>query len=77
MSVIEAMALGLPVVTTNVGGLPYLLENKKEALLVNPNNEEEMTHAILKLFDNHNLAQLLSQNGRKLAETFDWEVVKH
>src|SRR5690554_6671488 len=35
VSVIEAMALGLYVVSTNAGGLPYLLENKKDALLSN------------------------------------------
>ena len=32
VSIIEAMALGLPIVSTNVGGIPYLLENKKNAL---------------------------------------------
>ncbi|MGX1023926.1 glycosyltransferase family 4 protein [Flavobacterium sp. CS20] len=77
VSVIEAMALGLPIVTTNVGGLPYLLKHQKEALLVNPNQVEEMYEAILNLLHNQDLAQQLSKNGRQLSETFDWEVVKH
>ena len=77
VSVIEAMALGLPIVTTNVGGLPYLLEDQKQALLVKPDDEQAMTNAILDLLHDQNLAQKLSQNGRQLAETFDWEVVKH
>ena len=76
VSVIEAMALGLPIVTTNVGGLPYLLEDQKQALLVNPDDEQAMTNAILNLLQDQNLARKLSQNGRQLAETFDWEVVK-
>lgn len=77
VSVIEAMALGLPVVTTNVGGLPYLLSHQKNAFLVNPDDVNAMLEAILNLLQNQELAQHLSQNGRELAETFDWEVVKH
>lgn len=77
VSVIEAMALGLPIVTTNVGGLPYLLKNKEEAILVNPNDVTEMHNAILKLLKDQDFAQKLSENGRKLTETFDWSVVKN
>ena len=76
VSVIEAMALGLPIVTTNVGGLPYLLNNEEQALLVKPDDEKVMVKAIISLLQNHNLAKKLSQNGRELAETFDWEIVK-
>ncbi len=77
VSVIEALALGLPVVTTNVGGLPYLLKHDKEAILVNPDDVEEMHDAILKLIHNQDFAQKLSENGRNLTETFDWDVVKN
>jgi len=77
ISVIEAMALGLPVVTTNVGGLPYLLEDHKQALLVNPNNKNEMYSAIKDLINNNELSSTLSKNGRVLAESFGWETVKH
>lgn len=76
VSVIEAIALGLPIVTTNVGGLPYLLEHQEQALLVDPNDENAMKKAILNLLRDEDLVQKLSQNGRQLAETFDWEVVK-
>lgn len=77
VSVIEAMALGLPVVSTNVGGLPYLLNHQKDAFLVEPDDKNAMFDAILNLLQNHKLAHHLSQNGRELAETFDWEVIKH
>ncbi|MBA3985261.1 MAG: glycosyltransferase family 4 protein [Flavobacteriales bacterium] len=76
VSVIEAMALGLPVVSTNVGGIPYLLKDRKEALLVNPRNPEMMVQAIVELIDDTTLANELSHNARAKAETFDWDKVK-
>ena len=76
VSVIEAMALGLPVVTTNVGGIPYLLEDQKEALLVLPNDVPAMTQAIISLVQNLEKTKRLSVAGRQKVEAFDWEVVK-
>ena len=76
VSVIEAMALGLPVVTTNVGGIPYLVEDKKEALLVPPDNVNAMTQAITSLLENPVKTKKLSVAGRQKVEAFDWDVVK-
>jgi len=76
VSVIEAMALGLPIVSTNIGGLPYLLHHKKNALLVKPNDEKAMQKAIENLIEKKNLANELSLNGRQLAKTFGWDIVK-
>ncbi len=76
VSVIEAMALGLAVVSTNVGGIPFLLKHQNEALLVADNGVSEMVLAIQQLIDNPNLFQELTTNAKNKAITFDWEMVK-
>ena len=76
VSVIEAMALGLPVISTNVGGIPYLIDNNVDGVLVPLNNEVEMANAIIKLIKNPTKAVGLSLNARKKSESFDLEKVK-
>ena len=75
ISVLEAMACGLCVVSTNVGGIPYLLEDGYDALLVSPNNFDAMANAIQRILTEPNLAPCLSQNARRKTEQFDWSVV--
>lgn len=76
VSVIEAMALGLPVISTNVGGMPYLIENEIDGILVEPNNVDEFVKAIKKLKYNREIASSLATAARKKVEAFDWAIIK-
>ena len=76
VSVMEAMALGLPVVSTNVGGIPYLLTDKETALLVADNDVAQMTTALLAVIANKENTVRMIQNARSLIEQMDWNVVK-
>lgn len=75
ISVLEAMACGLCIVSTNVGGIPYLLEDGVNALLVPPNDPVAMTTAIKRILTEPGLVEKLSTNARKKAEQFDWSSV--
>lgn len=77
VSVMEAMALGLPVISTNVGGIPFLISDKTDGLLVAPNNAEAFVDAITSLVNNPENAQKLMLNARQKVEAFDWNIVKH
>ena len=76
ISVIEAMALGLPVITTNVGGIPYLVADGEDALLVEKNDVMGMTDAIIQLLDRKELVQKIIKNARAKVQFFDWDTVK-
>ncbi len=76
ISVIEAMSLGLPVVSTNVGGMPELIDHGKDGILVTEENPEKMASAILDLLNDPEKAIAIANNARKKVETFDWEVVR-
>ena len=76
VSIIEAMALGFPIVSTNAGGMTNLVNNGKDGLLVGKNDVDGMTTQIIKLISDPKLIIELSRNARLKAEQFDWEIVK-
>jgi glycosyltransferase involved in cell wall biosynthesis len=77
VSVIEAMALGIPVVSTNVGGIPYLLSHGQDALLVPPRDVNELFNAVVETCEFPNETQRRVIAARKKVENYDWEVVKN
>ena len=76
ISVIEAMALGLAVISTNVGGMHFLIDDKKDGILVEPQDEKAMTAAVQKLIETQQNTSEITCNARKKVENFDWEIVK-
>jgi glycosyltransferase involved in cell wall biosynthesis len=75
ISILEAMASGLCIVSTNVGGISYLLEHEQDALLVPPDDPEALAEAVRRLLTEPDLAARLSRNARRKAEQFDWATV--
>lgn len=76
ISLIEAMASGVPIVSTDVGGIPYLVTDPGTALLVSPKDPAAMAAAALRIFDDPELAASLRQTGLHCAAKFTWVQVK-
>jgi glycosyltransferase involved in cell wall biosynthesis len=75
ISVLEAMACGMCVVSTDVGGIPYLIKNEHDGLLVPPNDSEAMAAAVHRILTEPGLAELLSKNAHLKSRQFDWSVI--
>jgi glycosyltransferase involved in cell wall biosynthesis len=74
-SVLEALASGVPVVSTRVGGVPFIVTDEQTALLVPPGEPQAMAQAIGRLLDDEHLAQRLRQAGLAAAQAYTWHVV--
>lgn len=76
VSVMEAMALGLPVVSTKVGGTPFLINDKANGLLVPPRDVKSFVEAVCTIIENPQLGQEIAKNARTTVDAFAWEKVK-
>lgn len=74
-SVLEALASGVPVVSTNVGGVPYIVNDGQTALLVPPNSPDAMADAILRLIEDAALSEKLINNGLAEIQKYTWQRV--
>jgi glycosyltransferase involved in cell wall biosynthesis len=75
VSVMEAMACGLSIVSTNVGGIPYLLKDGRDALLVPQGDAQAMAAAVRRVLTEPGLSERLSLNARRKVEAFDWPLI--
>ncbi len=71
--ILEAMSVGRPVIATNVGAIPEIIDDGVNGYLVEPNNSEQIAGNVIKLFSEENLLTELGRNARKKAEEFTIE----
>lgn len=71
--ILEAMELGRPVVTTNIGGNPEIVKNGENGFLVEFNDKEALKKMIVKLMKNSNLAEKFGRNAKIAAQQFTKE----
>lgn len=68
MCVLEAMGLGLPVVATNVGGIPQLINDMKNGCICEPGDAESISKALVALLSNPKKCSAMSSEAKKSAE---------
>jgi phosphatidylinositol alpha-mannosyltransferase len=73
--ILEAMASGLPVVASAVGGITNLVKDGQTGLLVPPYNSDILAKAIIKLLGNPELIQKLSEEGKKQVQNYSWSEI--
>lgn len=72
-TILEAMQSEAPIITTNIGGNPELIENEKNGILVEYNNKEQLKQAILKITKDKDLQEKFKQNSKEKLRAFTWQ----
>jgi len=75
-SVLESLASGVPVVTTNVGGIPYIVEQDETALMVAVGDAKAMADEIVRLYQEPETRKKLIENGLNAVQPYAWPQVK-
>ncbi|MCK4918273.1 MAG: glycosyltransferase family 4 protein [Candidatus Pacebacteria bacterium] len=67
---IEVANLGTPIITTDIGGNPELIQNDMDGILIEPNNKKQILSAIIKIFRNDEFREKIIQNAFKKSQKF-------
>ena len=76
-SVLEAMACGVPVVTTGVGGIPYIVQHDHTAVIFAAGDAKELAEQIERLYESPQIRSKLIQNGLDEIKKYAWPNVKN
>jgi D-inositol-3-phosphate glycosyltransferase len=74
LTLLEANATGKPVIASNVGGIPYVVKNGYNGILVPPNDAIALSRAILSFVKDLEKTREMGFNGRRVAEDHDWTI---
>jgi glycosyltransferase involved in cell wall biosynthesis len=75
-SLLEAAAAGLVVISSNVGGIPYIFEHGTNSLLVAPGDSEGLASAVLRVLEEPGLGLRLTRNALERCRCCDWKQVR-
>jgi glycosyltransferase involved in cell wall biosynthesis len=70
---VEGMACGVPVIATSTGGIPEVVRDRIDGILVPPGNADELAKAIIRMIENPGLREEMVKSGLKRAESFSMD----
>jgi L-malate glycosyltransferase len=77
LSHIEAFACGLPVVTTDAGGIPYIVTNDRNGLMVARRDHQALAAGVLRLLNDRELAGRLTRTAQRDCDQYTWASVRN
>ncbi len=75
-ALMEAFLCGLPVVTSDVGGISCMVEHRRNGLLVKPHDDAALAAGMLELVQDPALARALAKEGYAYARQYRWEQIR-
>jgi len=77
LSLLEAFASGLPVVSTDVGGVPSMLRHGVDGLLVGDDDADTLAEKVIQLLRDPALAHRLAESAYRTLAAYEWRVVRN
>ena len=75
-ALIEAFLCGLPIVTTDAGGIPLMVEDQVNGLLVKPGDDQALAEAVTHLVRSPQHGRQIAENGRRYAQAYQWSEIR-
>ena len=75
-SILEAYVCGLPVVSTNPGGIPFMVKHKETGLLSSVDDHNSLSECIIDLVENPELKDKITAAGKKYIDDISWDIIK-
>jgi len=69
------MASGIPIVASNLGGIPDIVKNRENGLLAEPGNVQNLADSLLYLFKNEELRNKMGITGNKFVKEYSWQKI--
>jgi len=70
---LEAMACSVPIVASKIGGIPDVVKDGENGLLVQPRNSDALADAIIYLLENEDIREKMGKNGREKVGDYSWK----
>lgn len=74
-SLLESLACGIPIVSTDVGGIPYMVQHEKTALLVPADAPDDLAVETIRILENHSLRKRIVSAGLDQIQSYGWNSI--